>query len=91
MIIRNETMEVDLDPCFPRVLEYRTGGHTLLGAEADEPRIELNGQSYAPSEYSVQGEAKGDRASYVVRFAQESANKMLAARRRNQQTAKRRR
>jgi Endo-alpha-N-acetylgalactosaminidase/Galactose mutarotase-like fold domain len=69
-VLRNDQMEVWLDSQFPRVFEYRIGGASRLeGAIAtDRPAIELNGEVYAPADFTVTSQAQGGEVSYRLTF-----------------------
>ena len=68
--IRNEQMEVILDPLFPRVLEYHVPGRPkLLGAIPEaRPTVELNGTVYTPAEFTVALRAEAAAATYEIAF-----------------------
>jgi hypothetical protein len=66
--LRRDTLEISLDPAFPRVLAYEVEGRgRLLGAlEKNRGLIELNGQVYTAGDYSVACTTDGSKADYTV-------------------------
>ena len=69
--IRRDTLEISLDPGFPRVLAYEVEGRgRLLGArEQNRGLIELNGQIYSAGDYTVACTTDGSKVDYTVTIA----------------------
>ncbi|WP_308638076.1 endo-alpha-N-acetylgalactosaminidase family protein [Paenibacillus silvisoli] len=67
--LSSEQMEVDVDPSFPRVLQYRwkASGAVLHGQEDRLAFVELNGRRFAPS-VAATVQAGGSKASYRLYF-----------------------
>jgi hypothetical protein len=66
--IRRDTLEIALDPGFPRVLAYEVEGRGRLLAAREQNRglIQLNGQVYSAGDYTVACTTDGSKVDYTV-------------------------